>query len=132
MFADGEWLDAIRSRIEQASPAPWRVVTDELNHYIVDSRGELVTGLADAEFIAAARKDVEVLVSEVERLDRLLEALREWAEYAKACAHEVTARDGPISGKGLKEGFFLSFGADRVLAILDGDVEEEAEVEGAP
>lgn len=68
-------LEAIKSRIEKASAGPWTAAVDGL--VWAPRLGDPVsasTEPADAEFIAAARTDVPLLVAEVERLQRLLGA----------------------------------------------------------
>lgn len=67
-------LDAIKARMEAASPGPWhhgeRCVWEVYD--VVVSDGDDGTGGAihpgDAEFIAHAREDIPALIAEVERL----------------------------------------------------------------
>ncbi|GIM45942.1 hypothetical protein DNHGIG_14910 [Collibacillus ludicampi] len=100
-----EQLQAIRERVNRATPGPWSIhredVGDDVVFYvptmiksekrtIVDSDGGLISWSepctseqveADAEFIAHAREDVPALLNEVERLEeenrRFREALEE-------------------------------------------------------
>ena len=62
-------LDAIRRRMDAATPGPWMHGTDGL--VWPPRMGDPVSGsahLADAAFIAHARQDVPVLLAEVDRL----------------------------------------------------------------
>jgi hypothetical protein len=75
-------LDAIKARAEAATPGPWLREWAFSTHFVVPESARTVaadnvarlksTQRADANFIAASRTDVPLLVAEVERLTRLL------------------------------------------------------------
>lgn len=86
-----EQLNAIKERVEKATPGPWEVRNDnegtEYFPFWVVSKLELDSGewfaelhvgdISDAQFIANAREDVPVLVTEVERLRKVLQTIAE-------------------------------------------------------
>ena len=94
-----ETLDAIRARVDKATPGPWRAVTsrgtgavaapDSVGCYVYvnvrthdDMTAETVSRWQDdARFVAAARTDVPALLDEVERLTAS-EKEREQKEFA--------------------------------------------------
>jgi len=64
-------LQAIRARVEAATPAPWTAHDDGL--VWPDRMGDPVSGseqLADAEFIAAARSDIPALLAALDEAQR--------------------------------------------------------------
>ena len=114
-----DFIEEIKRRALEASPAPWTVVVDEYSYYVVNAQGELVGGRADAIFIANAREDVIALVDELERARTTLSLLREWAENAVAWGEQIQTDQETLSGEDLRKAFFLSYGGKRVLSILD-------------
>lgn len=82
-------LQAIRARVEAASPGPWTVAEDiEAGGCVLDATGRNIctAGLdggapgprrdEDQTFIATARTDVPALLAEVERLKAALQTAR--------------------------------------------------------
>ena len=81
-------IEEIKSRLEKASPGPWRVASTTDGEYILDCDEFVVAAIferkEDAYFVAHAREDIPRLVAEVERLQAALEELAEfygWGEY---------------------------------------------------
>jgi len=85
MSINNKELDEIRLRCDAATPGPWVSYVEGRDHssgsnFIMsgegESRGEDIelTGatIADQDFVAHARQDVLALISEVERLRKLL------------------------------------------------------------
>lgn len=70
---DQRALQDIRDRVATASAGPWRVIG---YGNVCDVSGERRIGklipAADAEFVAAARTDVPLLLAEIDRLTRLI------------------------------------------------------------
>lgn len=72
-------LDAIKARCKAATPPPWTNLLydsdDDLWEVAPVAYGQDygVFGKADADFVAHARKDVPMLVAEIERLRLILE-----------------------------------------------------------
>jgi hypothetical protein len=120
-LTEADSIDDIKERMSAASPGPWQVLSDDLNYVIVDADGDVVGGAGDAVFIAHAREDVTRLVAELDQARATLADIRSWAETAKEWAKEVNAKGGLASSEGRGQAFFISFGAGRVLAILNGE-----------
>lgn len=84
-------IDEIKSRLEKASPGPWRVTSTSKRHqtggdYIPDCDDWVVVSIferkEDAYFVAHAREDIPRLVAEVERLREGLSLIAErYYEY---------------------------------------------------
>lgn len=85
MSINNKELDEIRLRCDAATPGPWVSYVEGRDHssgsnFIMsgegESRGEDIelTGatIADQDFVAHARQDVLALISEIERLRKLL------------------------------------------------------------
>ena len=82
-----EELQAIRDRVNNASPGPWEHLTprNTNNHAVVDSYGEDLANdyegvwysEEDAEFIAHARTDIPALLDHIDTLTARLEAVQE-------------------------------------------------------
>jgi len=97
-MADAE-LEAIKARVEAATPGPWDAsAPDEDGESIVGAPGEwwdwdhtTCEHYDDAVFIAHARTDVPALVAEVERLraanDRLAQRIGYW--HSRYAGHPV-------------------------------------------
>ncbi|MEG0470753.1 MAG: hypothetical protein RR588_00305 [Solibacillus sp.] len=83
---NAEQLQAIKERVEKATPGPWafdkgkkermdrrpaviEVFVQEENEWFISGD---ISDLKDAEFIAHAREDVPALIAEVERLKKAL------------------------------------------------------------
>lgn len=90
-------IDEIKSRLEKASPGPWRVATTTDGEYILDCDEFVVAAIferkEDAYFVAHAREDIPRLVAEVERLynrnQELLEFNRMYFAQIKELRAEV-------------------------------------------
>lgn len=67
-----EQLKAIKERVAKASHGPWMVIENEFVHSI-SSVIAAVSKITDVDFITHAREDVPALVTEVERLLKLLD-----------------------------------------------------------
>ncbi len=85
-----EQLAQIHTRLEAATPGPWHAETYRDSYVVapihgIHSPGQCVANagprVADAEFIAAARTDVETLLTEVERLRGRLAAVGGFGEH---------------------------------------------------
>ena len=88
-----EQLDAIRARVEAATPGPWEPSSDTLTWIHVEAHGLTVAECrtylnrqhtdkqndANAAFIASAREDVPALLAEVERLTAERDAIAKTA-----------------------------------------------------
>ncbi len=86
-------LDEIEALANAATPGPW-VTTSEWTVRAADDERVVTTSAyerhaADAEFVAVARSDVPLLVSEVRRLRKVLENL---SQHATSEADRQTAR----------------------------------------
>jgi hypothetical protein len=91
--AGGLPLDQIEARAEAATPGPWEAVRgfqgEEFVGIRVDDRPNIFTTIAedtltraDADFIAAARADVPVLVARVRALEAEVDRLRDERDLA--------------------------------------------------
>ena len=74
-------IEEIKSRLEKASPGPWRVASTTDGEYILDCDDWVVAAIferkEDTYFVAHAREDIPQLVAEVERLREGLTYLTE-------------------------------------------------------
>jgi len=90
-------IDEIKSRLEKASPGPWRVATTTDGEYILDSDDCVVAATferkEDAYFVTHTREDISRLVAEIERLynrnQELLEFNRMYFAQIKELRAEV-------------------------------------------
>jgi hypothetical protein len=101
--------DAIRARLDAATPGPWRLdgrsivaetpISDDgpadgkWNHSVVCSVGAWRSGRptdADAEFIAHSRTDVQLLLAENERLGAEVDRLDSELTRAENQVHHLT------------------------------------------
>jgi hypothetical protein len=106
--------DAIRARVERATPAPWHRVgksihaevplsddgpsTTKWNTTVVCSVGAWGGGRPteeDAEFIAHAREDVPALLAEIDRLRAEVERLDDALTDAENQVHHLTPGKSP-------------------------------------
>ena len=86
-------LEEIKTRMEAATPGPWEQMRQDgipTSFVLADGRFFLDTepfsddgqdGVADADFIAHSRADVEWLVSEVEQARRVAENWETWVNH---------------------------------------------------
>lgn len=96
-------LDAIRARVEAATPGPWEPSSDTLTWIHVEAHGLTVAECrtylnrqhtdaqndANAAFIAKAREDVPALLAEVERLTAEIKDAESDAELAETQLDEI-------------------------------------------
>jgi hypothetical protein len=86
-------LDEIRSRMNSATPGPWRSMVEGRDHSSGDnfiltgpadgrgddlylSRGPAPASSEDQDFVASARQDIPRLLGEIERLKAIVKRLR--------------------------------------------------------
>ncbi|MFH8380672.1 hypothetical protein ACH4E7_06980 [Kitasatospora sp. NPDC018058] len=86
-------LDAIQARADAATDGPWTVDDSEIEADIIAASGwiartdsEFSEDRANAEFIAAARTDVEQLLARVRELEAETERLRDVLKRTRALA----------------------------------------------
>lgn len=138
--------EAIRARVEKATPGPWRSEPTSNDYAILFPDGSGVAlvwdwsengektpeAVANADFIAHARTDIPALLAEV---DRLREALKPFARYAanmdRRADDEITSVEIELSAAesqevrehaikaGVPADAFLS-GPDYLAVSLDG------------
>lgn len=103
-----EEIDAIRKRVEAATPGPW----EHTNNYTVHARDGLVcagTHYPESEdeydrdernhsFIANARTDIPKLLAEVDRLNKLSDELRHDVRMAESEVHRLRSKITELEG----------------------------------
>jgi hypothetical protein len=132
------WRNGIEQRMRAASRGPWSLVRDPENGMLLihNAEGRLVSGEADAAFIAHARQDIPKLLEEVERArleaertQKTLSSIKRWAEEIRQWAQESV--DDHLAKEEEKADyrttFYMAYVAKRLLNIIEeGAPEEEA------
>ena len=80
MSASPDYLDAIRARLNATTAGPWKSFVEGRGHTsgsnFIRTAGDDIelsgATVADQDFIASARQDIEILLNEIERLQKLL------------------------------------------------------------
>ena len=126
----GEWRRALEERVRAASRGPWTLMRDPENGMLLihNAHGTLVSGEADARFIAHARHDIPRLLQELdrcrreaERVEDTLTSIRSWAEEIRQWAQEsVDDHLAKEEEKGdYRTTFYMAYVAKRLLSIIE-------------
>lgn len=130
------WRNGIEERTRAASRGPWSLVRDPESGMLLihNADGRLVSGEADAAFIAHARQDIPRLLREVEqarleaeRTQKTLSSIKRWAEEIRQWAQESV--DDHLAKEEEKADyrttFYMAYVAKRLLNIIEEGAPEE-------
>jgi hypothetical protein len=106
-------LHAIEERVEKAWPGPWRFATEETwpRRILAPDGTHLGTWSPsyedDADFIAHAREDIPLLLSELKRLEaekeRVVALSKRWREYVEGMDKLLRSGENFVVTIGIRE-----------------------------